>query len=152
MPSRDFPPSQVPNLDVRPVTNQRERAEALDRVQAGKRRLRDALERLESEACDLDTIAIAARQSLLRVASDLRKELASPRPCNEPVYEAQRNAIATASVGMEHELIAVGPLMSGSGACHFRTAIERTLHAMLRLDAAFDEAELQFCLGLRPSR
>jgi hypothetical protein len=136
-----FRQGQGLNVDLRAVTAQLERGEALDRVQAGKRRLRDTLDRLESEACRLDTLATAARQSLLRATSRLRKELASPLPCTDAVYEAQRDAIAIASAATEHELIALGPIMSGSGVGHFKTAIGRMVGAMLRLDAAFDEAE-----------
>ena len=126
---------------ARAVSTQLKREEALDRVQAGKRGLCDRLGRLESEACCLVTLAIIARQRLLGATSRLRKELASPRPATRAVYEVQRDAIAAARVATEHELNAVGPIVSGSGAGHFRAAIERTVRAMVRLEAEFDAAE-----------
>src|SRR5262249_25681325 len=70
--------------------------DALDRVQACKNRLREALERLERAAHEAKPLASAARSRLCRATSRLRTELRTPRPHNAAIYAEQKQTIAAA--------------------------------------------------------
>ncbi len=119
-------------------------ADALDRVQTSKRRLRDFLERLESEANEAENLAIAARLNLHRASSWLRRELSSPRPDTAVRYAAQKQAIVASIAAAESELnsIAVSP-RHGTGS-RLNGVIERTMRAMVRLEAELEAAEMRF--------
>jgi len=113
----------------------------LDRVQAGKRGLRDRLERLESEANQSESLANRARANLLRASNSLRVELSSPRPDGAASYVTQKRAIGSAIAETEHELNAIAASVSHNGAARLGNAIEYTMRAMVALEAELEVAE-----------
>jgi hypothetical protein len=117
---------------------------AFDRLQAGKRRLREALERLERETNDTATLAAAVRTKVLRASSELRRELSSSRPDNAAGYRVQRQAIALAMAAMERELNAIGAALCHSSRHALRGAGERTVRAIVRLEAELEAGEMRF--------
>ncbi|HTY65153.1 MAG TPA: hypothetical protein VMH36_00760 [Alphaproteobacteria bacterium] len=113
----------------------------LDRVQAGKRGLRDRLDRLESEANQSESLANRARANLLRASNSLRVELSSPRPNGAAAYVAQKRAIGSAIAEAEHELNAIAASVSHNEAGRLGRAIEYTMRAMVALEAELEVAD-----------
>jgi hypothetical protein len=122
-------------------------SDILDRVQASKRRLRGALERLESEASEAETLATAARVGLQRASAHLRRQLVSPRPDSAAAYAAQQQAILASIAEIERQLdtISVGWLNGNMGAAtRLDRAIDRAMRGMVRVEAELDAGGMLF--------
>jgi len=118
--------------------------DALDRVQACKNRLREALERLERAAHEAKPLAAAARSRLCLATSRLRTELRTQRPHNAATYAEQKNAIAAAIRTAEAEMNAASLSPGNDNGRHLNAAAEQTTRAMLNLEAELDAAEVYF--------
>jgi hypothetical protein len=119
-------------------------SDALDRVQVSKRRLRESLERLESETNEAETLANAARADLHRASTRLRKELDSPRPDCAARYAGQRQAIMAAVAATENEMNTISTSLRANGASRLRATVERTMRGMVKLEAELEAGEIQF--------
>jgi hypothetical protein len=126
--------------------------ESLDRVQASKRRLRACLERLESQTNAADMLAAAARTKLNRASRQLRSVLSSPRPTGAAGYADQKQAILASMAATEGELNAITLRSRHNGSADLQGTIERTMRAMVRLEAELDGGEIRFSAAPRRSK
>lgn len=116
----------------------------VDRLQVGKRRLRDALECLERETQDATSLAQRLRINLLCASGGLRRELSSSCANSLGHYRSQKRAITSGIAAVERELNAVGRLFRYSEGHALSRAVERTVRAIVRLEAELDAGELRF--------
>ena len=118
--------------------------DALDRVQACKNRLGEALERLERAAHEAKPLAAAARSRLCRATSRLRTELRTARPHDAAAYAEQKKAIAAAIRAAEAEMNAASLSPGNDNGRHLNAAAEQTTRAILNLEAEMDAADVYF--------
>ena len=114
---------------------------SLDRVQACKRRLRDRLERLESEATQSESLANRARAGLLRASKSLRVELSAPRPADAKSHAIRRQAIGLAIARADSDFNTIAASLAHNGSARLRQALEDAMRAMVTLEAELEVAE-----------
>jgi hypothetical protein len=120
-----------------------DRSDALTPVHGSKRRLRDALERLERDAKESRTLAAAARANLCSASARLRGELGRLRPGRADSEHGQSRGIADAVQAIEAEMNAIALSQQNDDGCRLATSVERTVLAILRLEADMNAAEIE---------
>lgn len=124
-------------LDTRSTDN-------LGGLQAAKLRLLGSLEQLGRELNDAKTLATAVRSRLEGVSRRLRVELSAERPADALGYAKQKEALLAAMSAAEGELNAIAAAVGRGSWPRLEAIVERTVRAMLRLEAELEVAEVRF--------